>query len=663
MKKKMLSRLLSLCMALAMVLCIAPSAFAAEFSDVPANAWYREAVDYVSDNGLMAGTGSGQFSPNSTMSRAMLVTVLHRMDGTPAASGNGGFSDVPANAYYTAAVAWASANQIVSGTGNGNFSPNALISRQQLAAILYRYAAYKNYDTSASTDISRYADASAVSGYAQDAMRWAVGAGIISGSDGQLMPSGSATRAQAAAMLMRFAQGRTDRPNVEPQPSESRVLIAYFSRANFVSPGTDAISGATASAANTKTVAEHIQRTVGGDLFEIVPARDYPESHSEASAIAGQELEDDARPELTTHVPNMDSYDTIILGYPAWHHTAPMAVRTFLEEYDFTGKTIVPYMTSLGNSVDQSVSDIRTLCPSATVLDGIALTHGSSNRWNEQAAQWLNGLDIFSAASPSVPPPANQERTEITLTIGNQRLNAWLNGSTASKELISRLPVTVTLADSDNDYCGSISPALPYEQSEVQSGYRNGNLAFWTAGNDFVIFVDDEESSANTGNLVILGQVTDDYSFLIGRGGTVDVTIALKGQEAPIAPAEPTPANPTGEQRMKITVGNQVIYATLADNATAHAIADRLPLTLELLDLYGREMCYRFADEMPANEGQTRNFELGEIIYWPPRHSFVIMYKQDGEQFSMQHVGQLENVNDVALFGQGNVTVTFELAD
>ena len=114
---------------------------------------------------------------------------------------------------------------------------------------------------------------------------------------------------------------------------------------------------------------------------------------------------------------------------------------------------------------------------------------------------------------------------------------------------------------------------------------------------------------------------------------------------------------------MKITVGDKEIYAVLADNATAHAIADRLPLTLELLDLYGREMCYRFDDELPANEVQTRSFELGEIIYWPPRHSFVIMYYQNGEQFSMQHVGQLENVDDVKLFGQGNVTATFELVD
>lgn len=94
------------------------------------------------------------------------------------------------------------------------------------------------------------------------------------------------------------------------------------------------------------------------------------------------------------------------------------------------------------------------------------------------------------------------------------------------------------------------------------------------------------------------------------------------------------------------------MYAALADKDAAHAIAQRLPLTLTMMDLYGREMCYRFDDEIPANEVETRNFELDEIIYWPPRHSFVIMYHQDGEQFSMQQVGRLENVDDVKLLGR-----------
>lgn len=342
-KSKQLRGIISLALALVLLTCtMATTAFAADFSDVAQGAWYHEAVDFVSDEGLMAGVGGGRFEPNTSMTRGMLVTVLHRLEGTPAPTANSSFSDVAGGAYYAQAVTWAAENGIVAGIGNNQFAPNSLMTRQQFATILYRYAQYKGYDVTNQAELSGFADANTVGSYAVDALRWAVGNGIVNGNGSNLMPAGSATRAQAAAMLMRFVQN-------------------------------------------------------------IVPSQ-------------------------------------------------------------------------------------------------------------------------------------------------------------------------------------------------------------------------------------------------------------------PETPAEPeTPAQPTGEQRMRITVGDQVIYATLADNETAHAIAQRLPMTVTLLDLYGREMCYRFADEMPANEVQTRNFELGEIIYWPPRHSFVIMYRQDGEQFSMQHVGQLDNVQDVSLFGQGDVTVTFEL--
>lgn len=137
-------------------------------------------------------------------------------------------------------------------------------------------------------------------------------------------------------------------------------------------------------------------------------------------------------------------------------------------------------------------------------------------------------------------------------------------------------------------------------------------------------------------------------------------------------PPTPSPAKPTeseeptsmetSEIKLRITVGGQELTATLDNNATTQALIKKLPLTLPMMDLYGREMCYRFTDELPANEVQTRSFRLGEIIYWPPRHSFVIMYKQDGEQFSMQHVGQIDS--RVEIFNQtGNADVTFELID
>lgn len=661
MKKRNLGRFLGLFLVLAMMTSLAPTVFAADFSDVAASAWYKEAVDYVSDHGLMAGTGGGRFDPDSTMSRAMLVTVLYRMDGTPSVSGSGGFSDVPAGQYYTSAVAWAAENGIVAGVGGGRFDPNALISREQFATILYRYAGCKGYDTSAEDGLTAFADAAQVGSYAVSALRWAVGAGIITGSEGRLMPAGSATRAQAAAMLMRFVQSNEEQtqepeaPTPDTQPTQGRVLVAYFSRANYVSPGTDAVSGATSSSVNTKTVAEHIQAAVGGDLFEIVPERDYPTSHSECSQIAGQELEDDVRPELTTHVENMEDYDVIVLGYPAWHHTAPMAVRTFLEEYDFSGKTIVPYMTSLGNSVDQSVADIRRLCPDATVLDGIAFS-GSSTRWNERAEEWVKGLDVFTQA-----PAPSGEQTPITLTIGSTVLEAYLNDSAPAQSLLSQLPLTVTLNDSDNDFCGG-NLDIEYTRQDVQSGYKNGDLAFWTPANNFVIFVDDEESSANTGDLVILGHITSPQSMLDALEGQIRVTIQRAGAETAPQPSEPPETDtPQGTQRMKITVGDTVLYATLEDNDTARAIAEMLPMTLSMMDLYGREMCYRFANALPANEARTRGYDVGEIVYWPPRHSFVILYEQNGERFEMQSIGRLESGVDA--FGHGDVEVTFELAD
>lgn len=335
-------------------------AYALSFTDVSPNAWYQEAVNYVSDNGLMAGTGNSRFEPDTTMDRAMFVTTLYRIDGSPQVSGSAPFSDVAAGSYYADAVAWARENGVVSGVGNNRFAPREPLSRQQLATMLYQYAEYKGYPTVASDSLAAFPDAAQVSGYAAAPMRWAVGAGIIAGSNGRLLPNTAASRAQAAQMLMRF-------------------------RENIV-------------------------------------------------------------------LPNQSG---------------------------------------------------------------------------------TNPTDPTPSPAPSVTP--------------------------------------------------SPSPV-------------------------------------------------------------------------PTPPVEPA------ERRMKITVGGTTLYAKLADNATADAIAEKLPLTLPMMDLYGREMCYRFDEALPATDVQTRNFQLGEIIYWPPRHSFVIMYHQDGEVFSMQHVGQIES--GVEIFEEtGDVTATFELVD
>ncbi len=175
------------------------------FKDVAADRWSRSAVEYVYKNNIFAGTAADEFSPEMNMSRAMLVSVLYRMDDSPSVSGAQPFTDVADGAYYADAVRWASANGIVSGTGENQFSPDADVTREQFATILYRYAQYKNYNTDGSADISSFADSADVSAFAQTALKWAVSDGVISGtSDDRLMPLGGTTREQAASMLMRF---------------------------------------------------------------------------------------------------------------------------------------------------------------------------------------------------------------------------------------------------------------------------------------------------------------------------------------------------------------------------------------------------------------------------------------------------------------------------
>lgn len=177
------------------------------FTDVASGSWYYDSVAYVYEQGLMGGTGEGRFSPDLTTSRAMIVTILYRLEGSPAVSGGASFADVTAGQWHSDGVAWASANGIVTGYSNGSFGPDDTITREQMAAILYRYARYKGYDLSAQAALDGYADAAQVSAYAADAMKWAVGSGLITGTSGTtLSPAGSATRAQAAVILARFCQ-------------------------------------------------------------------------------------------------------------------------------------------------------------------------------------------------------------------------------------------------------------------------------------------------------------------------------------------------------------------------------------------------------------------------------------------------------------------------
>lgn len=177
-----------------------------KFNDVSANDWFASAVDYVTGKGMMNGTADNTFSPKANTTRGMIVTVLYRLENQPSTSA-ASFTDVASGAYYANAVAWANANGIVSGYGSGKFGPNDKVTREQLAAILYRYAQYKKYDVSGANSLDGYTDAQSVSSYAVPALQWANAAGVVTGKSGsKLDPKGNATRAEVAAMLMRFCE-------------------------------------------------------------------------------------------------------------------------------------------------------------------------------------------------------------------------------------------------------------------------------------------------------------------------------------------------------------------------------------------------------------------------------------------------------------------------
>ena len=171
----------------------------------------------------------------------------------------------------------------------------------------------------------------------------------------------------------------------------TNILIAYYSR-----KGQNYANGSIVNLpiGNTEVAAKMAQEITGGDIFEICTVKAYPVDYTETTAVATVGKRNNARPALSTHVNNMDQYDTIILGYPNWWGTFPMAVFTFLEEYDFTGKTILPFCTHEGSGLGNSERDVRKVCRDAKVLSGLSIKGGSVGRADQEVRTWLKKINL-----------------------------------------------------------------------------------------------------------------------------------------------------------------------------------------------------------------------------------------------------------------------------
>ncbi|MEA4816991.1 MAG: flavodoxin [Lachnospiraceae bacterium] len=371
-----LKRTLSVLLAVMMMLVMSVPAFAASsdtgFSDVAANAWYADAVQYVRDNGLMSGTSSTTFEPETTTSRAMLATILYRAVGSPAFTNKSGFIDVLPGAYYADAVNWATNKSIVSGYGNGYFGTNDPITREQIATILWRYAGSPSADAG-----QNFADASMIADYAVTAVNWARANGIVSGKSGNLFdPQGNATRAQVATILHNYMTMTTGNPDTPT--TDGKTLVVYFS-----------------ATGSTEAVAGYIAEELNADMFKIIPANPYTSEdlnwNDDASRVVYEhEHPDDREVELeTTTVENWDDYDTVLIGYPIWWGIAAWPVDSFVKSNDFSGKTVIPFCTSASSGMGDSGNLLKGIATGGDWLDGQRFSSGSSQA---TVTQWVDGL-------------------------------------------------------------------------------------------------------------------------------------------------------------------------------------------------------------------------------------------------------------------------------
>lgn len=502
-RKRMCSILLVV--ALALGLCTIAFAAVPGFSDVAEDAWYADAVIYCRDHGVMHGTSTTTFDPDTPMSRAMLATVLYRAAGSPTVSGTADFTDVAPTAYYADAVAWAFAEGIISGYGNGLFGSDDPVTREQIATILWRYEG----SPAPSGTAQSFADQASIDSYAVNAVAWARENGIINGMSVNLFaPKSQATRAQVATILMNYLQDETTIPTPDPDPDEeSKILVAYFS-----------------ATGNTEGIANHLNAILDADLYEIAPQEPYTSAdldYNNSSSRSQMEQRDpNARPAISGKVETMEDYDVIFLGYPIWNGQAPRIISTFLESYDLAGKTIVPFCTSASSGVGSSSTNLHDLAPDANWLSGQRFSGSDSQ---SAVASWVDGLDL-----PEIVAGTSEDATattQIRLSFDGKEAVVTLEDNATTRDFLSMLPVTLTF----EDYAGSEKISyLPRDLSTegAPSSYDPavGDLILYEPWGNLAVFYRDADRSTGP---VPMGHVESGLDSLTAMDGEFEVTVSV----------------------------------------------------------------------------------------------------------------------------------------
>lgn len=282
------------------------------------------------------------------------------------------------------------------------------------------------------------------------------------------------------------------------QNTNGKSLVVYFSHTG-----------------NTEALANIIHKQVGGDITQLETVKTYPADYDACVDVARKELDQQARPKLKTTIADMDSYDTVYIGYPIWWSTIPMPVATFLESYNFSGKTVIPFCTHGGSGSADSVSDIKKLIPQATLSRGCFSISGSSaaNAQNS-VSKWLSNSDNAG--------------TNITITAGDTVITATLNNTQTANDISDLLPLTINAKDwKEKAYYGRIREEISVDGSQ-HNELQSGDIVYWIDGKSIMFYYDGTKNSNITTPVITIGKITSDLKAFENLDDTVEIRVELK---------------------------------------------------------------------------------------------------------------------------------------
>lgn len=496
--------------AMALILSLSIPSFAAVsdsgFVDVSTDAWYADAASYCQEHNLMGGTTATTFTPDDSMTRAMLATVLYRLAGEPTVSGSLSFTDVIEDTWYSDAILWASQNEIINGYGSNLFGANDPVTREQIATILWRYSGSPTTDNDAT-----FTDGAAIFPWSSVAVNWAFTNGYMNGVEAnRFEPNSSATRAQVATILMRYHQGKQSSQHTEPTPeTENKILIAYFS-----------------ATGNTENIANHLATILNADLYEIEPEVPYTSAdlnyHDANSRSQLEQQDDSARPAIANSVANIADYKVIFWGYPIWNGRAPKIINTFLEQYDLSDKTIIPFCTSGSSSIGSSATSLQPLAPTADWLSGQRFNGSDSQA---TVTSWVEGLELPSLDTALDKREDTSAATRIRLSFDGKEAIITLNDNATSKDFLTMLPATFIFQDyASSEKISYLSRALSSQEQASIYEPTVGDVALYEPWQNLAIFY---RAGAASSGLIPMGHVESGLDQLAAMAGQFEVSVTI----------------------------------------------------------------------------------------------------------------------------------------